>query len=55
MSPAAQQDGADGDKKRIRKTTSKEETHYFEGLYERVTQMAPRRRSTGTSSTRPSG
>jgi hypothetical protein len=40
MSPAAQQDGADSDEKRIRKTTPKEETLYVEGLYERVTQMA---------------
>jgi len=32
--------GYDGDQKRIRKTTPKEETLYVEGLYERVTQMA---------------
>jgi len=29
----------DGDEQRIRKTTPKEETLYFEGMYERVTAM----------------
>jgi RHS repeat-associated protein len=33
--------GYDGDQTRIRKTTTTEETLYFEGLYERVTKKAP--------------
>ncbi|WP_438041929.1 hypothetical protein [Sorangium sp. So ce128] len=45
----------DGDQQRIRKTTPEQETIYFGALYERITDAATGRPSTGITSTRRSG